>query len=149
MDLKMMKRKLGVHAIESTDVRVGTIVVRMMKRKVATSKCFQFWLWHSRSIRNASSNGLFLILSFFGIKEFCRPLFLSTTCENFRSGSEIFSCFHWSSLTILIVACQRDGAFVPVPLIPRCGVMSIVVRKSRYRQYSCPSVGLTFHSLAN
>ena len=37
------------------------------------------------------------------------------------SGSEIFSCFHWSSLTILIVARQRDGALVPVPLMPSIG----------------------------
>ena len=56
-------------------------------------------------------------------------LVLLKTCENFRSGSEIFSCFWGSSLTILIVARQRDGALVPVPLMPGAVLqMSIVVR---------------------
>ena len=51
--------------------------------------------------------------------------FLSKTCENVRSGSEICSCFHWSTLTILIVAHQRDGALVPVPLMPGCGARDV------------------------
>ena len=49
-------------------------------------------------------------------------LFLSKTCGNFRSGFEICSCSHRSSLTIIVVAHQRDGAVVLVPLVPRCGV---------------------------
>ena len=64
---------LGVRAIEGLDVRVATIVVRMMKRKkVATRRFFQFGLCHSSSVRNASSKGLCLTLSFFGVKGFCR-----------------------------------------------------------------------------
>ena len=31
-----------------------------------------------------------------------------------------FTCFHWSSLTIIIVAHQRDGALVLVPQMPGC-----------------------------
>ena len=61
---------LGVRAIESLDSRVATIVLRMMKRKVATSRFSNF---DSRSARNASSSGLCRTLSSFGIKEFCRP----------------------------------------------------------------------------
>ena len=54
-------------------VRVATVVVGMMKRKkFATSEFFQFRLCHSNAARNAPSNGLRLILSFYGKKEFCR-----------------------------------------------------------------------------
>ena len=42
-------------------------------------------------------------------------LFSSKSCEKFRSGFEIFSSFHWSSLTIIIVAHQRDGALASCP----------------------------------
>ena len=112
---------LGVHAIESLDVRVATNLVKMMKRKkVARSKysnldssiliLLAVPLPHSLVLRNKG------VLS---------SLFLSKTCENFRSGSEMCSCFHWSSLTILVVAHQRDGALVPVPLMPGCGVRDV------------------------
>ena len=71
-------------------------------------------------------------------------LFLSKTCDNFHTGFEIFSCFHWSSLTILIVAHQRDGALVPVPLMSKCGVRDVdrreVVQVLAIFYY--PSVGL-------
>ena len=74
---------LGVRAIDSLDVRVATIVVRMM-RKVATSRFSNLWLCHPSFARNASSNCLCRILSFFGIKELIlSSLFLSKTCENF------------------------------------------------------------------
>ena len=63
---------LGVRAIESLDVRVATIVVRDVRKNVATSKFSDFWLIHSNSARNASSNGPCFILSFFWRKEFCR-----------------------------------------------------------------------------
>ena len=52
-------------------------------------------------------------------------LFSSKTCENIRSVSDICSCFHWSSLTILFVAHQRDGALVPVLLMPGCDVRDV------------------------
>ena len=79
-------------------------------------------------------------------------VFLSKTCENFRSRFEIFSCFHWSSLTILIVAHQRDGALVSVPLMPGYDVRNVdrreVVQVSAI--FFCPIAGLaenfyTFH----
>ena len=71
---------------------------------------------------------------------------LSKTCENFRSRFVIFSCFHWSSLTILIVAHQRDGALVSVPLMPGYSVRNVDRREVSIR-------GLdenfdTFHPLA-
>ena len=71
-------------------------------------------------------------------------LFLSKTCENSRSGSEISSCFHWSSLTILIVAHQRDGAVVPVPLMPGSGLRDVARRKvvQVSATFFCPSKGL-------
>ena len=55
---------------------------------------------HSNSAGNASSNGLCRTLSFFGIKEFCRPC-SCRRLQNFRSGFEIFSCSHRSSLAII------------------------------------------------
>ena len=71
-------------------------------------------------------------------------LFLSKTSENFRSGLEIFSCFHWSSLTIIIVAHQRDGAFVQVPLVSGCDGRDVdrreVVQVSAI--FFCPTVVL-------
>ena len=73
-------------------------------------------------------------------------LLLSKTCENFRSRFEIFSCFQWSSLTILIVAHHRDGAPVSVPLMPGYSVRNVDRREVSIR-------GLaenfdTFHPLA-
>ena len=102
---------------------------------------FQFCLCHSKSAppiwthpfkfsaSNASSNGLCLILSFFGMKEFCGPYSCRKVCGNFRSGFEVSSCFHWSSLTMLIVAHQRDGALVQdhngVVTLPSCSSSGI------------------------
>ena len=77
------------------------------------------------------------ILSFF---------FLSKTCENFRGGFEIFSCFHWSTLTILIVAHQRAGALVPVPLMPGCGIRDVDRRE--VVQVSIGKILLSFRGLA-
>ena len=122
-------------------VRVGTIVVNMMKKeKVATSKCSNF----DSSTRNASSNGLCLVPSFFEIKEFLSSLFLSKICENFRIGFEIFSCSHRSRLTIVIITHQCNGALVPVRLLPGCDVRDVdrreVVQVSAI--FFCPSVAL-------
>ena len=79
-------------------------------------------------------------------------LFLSKTT---RGKFEICSCFYWSSLTILIVARQRDGTLVPVLLVPGCGKRDVdrreVVQVSAI--LFSPSVGLLritirFHPLA-
>ena len=59
---------LGVHATESLDVRVATNIVKMKRKKFARNMSSK-----SNSARSTSSSGLCLILSFFGIKEFCRP----------------------------------------------------------------------------
>ena len=58
-------------AVACLGVRVATSVVKMMKRKFATSE-FQCWLCHSRSARNASAKGLWRAPSFFGMSAFCR-----------------------------------------------------------------------------
>ena len=57
---------------------------------------------------------------------------------------KICSCFHWSSLTIFIVAHQRDGALVPVPLMPGCGVRDVDRREEVQvsAKFFCPSLGL-------
>ena len=72
-------------------------------------------------------------------------LLLSKTCENFRSGFKVSSCSDRSSFTIIIVfAYQCDGALVPVPVVPGCGVGDVdrreVVQVSA--MFFCPSVGL-------
>ena len=55
-------------AIECLRVRVATIVVRMMKsKKCATSRISNFGSSILMLARNASSNGLWRALSFFGI----------------------------------------------------------------------------------
>ena len=41
----------------------------------------------------------------------------------------VFSCSHRSSLAIIIIAYQRDGALVRVPLVPWCGVGDVDRRK--------------------
>ena len=106
----------------------------MKRKKVARNRISN--IDNFNFARNASSNGRCLILSFFGIKEFCRPC----SCRRF----EISSCFHWSSLTILIVAHQRDGALVPVPLMPGCGVSDVDRREAVPVSaiFFCPSGGL-------
>ena len=64
-------------------------------------------------------------------------LLLSKTCEVFRSGFESLPAF-------IGAADQRDGALVPVPLMPGCGVRDVdrreVVQVSA--RFFCPSVGL-------
>ena len=100
---------------------VISAVVRMMKRKFATSRVFQFWLCHSRSARNASSSCLCRTLSFFGMLEFCRPC----SCRRLVRVCVVdivFSRSHRSTLAIIIIACQHDGVFVLVPLVPGCRV---------------------------
>ena len=135
---------LGVNAIESLDVRIATKFVKMMKRKkVARNKSSNF---------DSSIPILLAVLHRMVFASFSRSaerrksvvLVLVEDFENSRSGSQIFSCFEWSSLTILIVPCQRDGALVPVPLMPRCGVRDVdrreVVQVSAI--FFRPSMGL-------
>ena len=127
-------------------------IVKMMKKRLREisfpilthplcSQCFiEGSLLHSLFLRNEG------ILS---------SLFLSKTCENFRSGFEVSSCFHWFSLTTVIVAHQRDGVLVPMPLMPGCGMRDVdrrdVVQVSAI--LFCPAVALlknlsTFQSLS-
>ena len=82
---------LGVRAIESLDVRVrvATNFVEVMKRKkIATSKFSNLDSSILNSARNYSSNGLCLILSFFGIEEFCRPCSCRRLVRIFVVGSK-------------------------------------------------------------
>ena len=72
-------------------------------------------------------------------------LFLSKTCEHFRIGFKVSSCSDRSTFTIIIIiAYQCDGALVPVPVVPGCGVGDVdlpeVVQVSAI--FFCPSVGL-------
>ena len=123
---------LGVHATESLDVCVANNFVRMMtKKKVARNKSS-----NSNSARSTSSNGLGLILSFFGIKEFCFPCSCRRLARIFVVGLNF--------LTILSVAHQRDGALVPVPLMPGCGKRDVDRRDAVQESaiFFCPSVGL-------
>ena len=113
--------------------------MKMMKRKKVARNVLQFQFCSQCFIEWSLPHSLVL-----RIKGILSSLFLSKTFENIRSGFEILSCFHWSSLTILIVAHQRDGALVPVPLMPGCGKRDVdrrvVVQVSAI--FFCPSVGL-------
>ena len=105
-------------AIECLGVSVATIVVKMIRGSLLCSQFFIEWsLPYSLVLRKKG------IMSSF---------FLSKTCEN------------RSSLTIIIIAYQRDGALVPVPLVPGCDVGDVdrrdVVQVSA--TFFCPSTGL-------
>ena len=136
---------LGVHTVESLDVRVATNFVKMMKMKEVARNKSSIFLTHPLKfcsqcfIERSLPNSVVL-----RNKRIVSSLFLSKTCENFRSGSEICSCSHWFSLMILVVAHQRDGALVPVPLMLGCGVRDVDCRE--VVQVSailfCPSMGL-------
>ena len=126
----------GVHASESLDVLC----------------CHQFlWRWwRGRRLREImfskfdSSMLLRLILSFFGVKKFCHACSCRRLARIFVVGLKSFLALHWFSLTILIVAHQRDGVPVPMPLMPGCGKKDVDCRE--VVQVSaisfCPSVGL-------
>ena len=101
---------LGVRAIEILDVRVATIVVRMMKRKVATSRFSHV------------DSAIPVLLAMLHRMVFALLSHSSERLENFRGGFEIFSSSYRSSLAIIIIAHQCDGALVPVPLVPGCAV---------------------------
>ena len=97
------------------------------------------WRWWKKVARNKSSNFdtsipvLLVVLHRMVFASFSPSsekrnsvvLVLVEDLREFRSGSEIFSCFHWSRLTISIVACQRHGALVPVPLMPGSGARDV------------------------
>ena len=57
---------------------------------------------------------------------FCSQRFIECSLpHSLALRNEIFSRFHWSSLTILTVACQLDGALVLVRLLLGCGVRDV------------------------
>ena len=94
----------GSRAIESPDVRVATIVVRVIKRKFATNRF---------SARNASSKGLCRTLSFFGIQEFCHPCSCRRRVRFFAVGPTFFRARigpAWRSLSlhtsVMVFSCQ-------------------------------------------
>ena len=63
----------GVRAIDGLDVRVATIVVRMMKRKKVATRRFSNLGSVTPVLFAMLHWNFFVSLSFFGMKEFCRP----------------------------------------------------------------------------
>ena len=74
----------GVHGIESLDVRVrvATNFVKMMMRK-KTARNESSNVDSTITIGKFSSSGLCLVISFFGISEFCLPCCQLWVCNKF------------------------------------------------------------------
>ena len=70
-------------------------------------------------------------------------LFLSKIFDNLRRKLEIFSCFHWSSMPICIVAHQCDGVLVPIHLVPWRDAGDVDCREvvQTSTKFFCPSRG--------
>ena len=74
-------------AIERLGIRVATITLKLTKRKFSASGISNFDC-HSWSARNASLNGFFAVLSFFGIKHFCRVCSCIFSLRDVRESSK-------------------------------------------------------------
>ena len=85
-----------------------------------------------------------IVFALFSLSSEFRTLFLSKTCENLRTGFDIFSCVRTSSLTILFVTRQRYGALVPVPLLPSRDVRDV----DRHEVAGIGNILLSIHGLA-
>ena len=108
-------------AIECLGVRVATIVVKMMKRKFATSE-FSTFGCAIPGLLAMLHRMVFAVHSHSSAKGCFSFLFSSKICERLRGGINVFSRSHRSSSPIIIIGHQEDGVFVPVPPVPGCAV---------------------------